>query len=180
MLNARYDRPMSIARKVVRALAGAVFAMGCGGPESSLKADLEPTQGHDVRGTVLFEPAEGGVRVRADVRGLGGGRHGFHVHEVGDCSAPDASSAGGHFNPTGALHGAPDAKARHAGDLGNLEASTDGVARYERIDPMLALSGPDSILGRSVVVHAGSDDLTSQPSGAAGPRVACGVIAKGR
>jgi Cu-Zn family superoxide dismutase len=92
MRNASYVVVMPTASNVVRALVGAVFAMGCGGSEFSLKADLEPTHRHDVRGAVLFEPAEGGVRVRADVRGLGGGRHGFHVHEVGDCSAPDATN----------------------------------------------------------------------------------------
>lgn len=142
-------------------------------------AELSPTEGHAVRGTVHFEPAAGGVRVRAEVSGLAGGRHGFHVHEVGDCSAPDASSAGGHFDPAGAPHAGPDAAKRHVGDLGNLEAGSDGIARYDRVDAMLSLSGADGILGRAVVVHAGADDLTSQPSGAAGPRVACGVIVEG-
>ena len=157
----------------------AVLAVGCGFT-ATLRAELAPTEGYEARGTVYFEPVDGGVRIRAEIRGLEPGRHGFHVHEIGDCSAPDASSAGGHFNPTGSPHGGPTEAERHAGDLGNLEAGPDGVARYDRVDALIALSGPDAILGRGVVVHARADDLTSQPSGAAGPRVACGVIVAGR
>lgn len=141
-------------------------------------ATLDPTEGNDVSGQVTFSETEGGVLVVAEVTGLDEGMHGFHVHETGDCSAPDASSAGGHFNPTDAPHGAPDAAAaeRHVGDLGNLEAGADGTARYERTDAVLTLSGPNSAIGKAVVVHAGQDDFSSQPSGDAGNRLACGVI----
>lgn len=141
-------------------------------------ATLEPTEGHQARGTVTFTPVDGGVRVNADVTGLAEGPHGIHVHETGDCSAPDASSAGGHFAPEGSPHGAPDdpASERHTGDLGNLEANPEGNATYERLDSILSLEGPNSIVGKAVIVHGGADDLTSQPSGDAGPRVACGVI----
>lgn len=139
---------------------------------------LEPTEGNDVHGTVTFRQVEGGVSVTARIEGLSEGEHGFHVHETGDCSAPDASSAGGHFNPDGTPHGPPSApeSERHVGDLGNITAGADGVAEYDRVDPLLALSGPHSIDGLAVVVHQGRDDLTSQPSGAAGARVACGII----
>lgn len=141
-------------------------------------AVLNPTEGNDVRGQVTFTATDGGVRIAANLEGLDAGMHGFHVHEVGDCSAPDASSAGGHFNPQDAPHGAPDAdaSARHAGDLGNIEAGADGTARYERTDSVLSLGGANSIIGKAVVVHAGQDDLTSQPTGDAGGRLACGVI----
>lgn len=141
-------------------------------------AVLEPTEGNETRGQVTFTQTDEGVRVVAEISGLTGDRHGFHVHEFGDCSAPDASSAGGHFNPTGAPHGAPDASAaqRHIGDLGNIEAGADGSARYERVDEVLQLSGPNSIVGKAVIVHAGEDDLTTQPTGDAGSRLACGVI----
>ena len=141
-------------------------------------AVLNPTEGNDVRGQVTFTATGGGVRVVAEIEGLGAGTHGFHVHEFGDCSAPDASSAGGHFNPQNAPHGAPDAPAaeRHAGDLGNIEADADGTARYDRTDAVLSLSGPNSVIGKAVVVHAQRDDLTSQPTGDAGDRLACGVI----
>ena len=119
-----------------------------------------------------------GILVSAEVGGLSEGLHGFHIHETGDCSAPDALSAGGHYNPADAPHGAPEAPGaeRHVGDLGNLEAGADGRARYERVDSVLTLSGPTSIVGKAVIVHAGQDDFTTQPTGDAGPRLACGVI----
>lgn len=139
-------------------------------------AVLHPTEGSDVHGTVTFTKAANSIRIMADVYGLIPGKHGFHIHEFGDCSAPDAASAGGHFNPDNMPHGAPDDMNRHVGDLGNLVADEEGNARYERKDSLIAFSGDHSIIGLAVVVHAGEDDLTSQPSGNAGPRVACGVI----
>ena len=139
-------------------------------------ARLEPTQGHAVRGTVRFTEEGGKVRVNAELTGLTPGDHGFHVHESGDCSAPDASSAGGHFNPTHQSHAARDAEARHIGDLGNLTADSNGRAQLNYLDPHLTLAGAHSIVGRAVIVHAGRDDLKSQPSGDSGARVACGTI----
>jgi Cu-Zn family superoxide dismutase len=130
---------------------------------------------------VRFTRVAGGVRVVAEVEGLApGGRHGFHVHEFGDCSAADGMGAGGHFDPTGEPHAGPDHPRRHVGDLGNLEAGPDGRARYDRIDRRLALGGPRSVVGRAVIVHAKADDLVSQPTGDAGGRVACGVIGVAR
>lgn len=137
---------------------------------------LHPTQGSNVHGTVTFTAVDGAVLVVADIQGLTPGRHGFHVHEFGDCSAPDASSAGSHWNPGGCPHAGPEAASRHAGDLGNIEADAAGNAHIEWRDPVLALTGPTSIIGRSVIVHANPDDLATQPTGNAGPRVACGVI----
>ncbi|MBE0595716.1 MAG: superoxide dismutase family protein [Desulfuromonadales bacterium] len=142
-------------------------------------ARLAPTQGNETTGTVTFTRQADGVEVVAEIQGLPpGGRHGFHVHETGDCSAPDATSAGGHFNPQGTPHGAPDnpLDQRHAGDLGNIEAGPDGTAQYRRVDPGLQLDGPQSIVGKAVLVHANPDDFTSQPAGEAGARLACGVI----
>ena len=139
-------------------------------------AVLYPTQGSTVSGTVTFIKESGGMRVVADVTGLTPGTHGFHIHEFGDCSAPDGASAGGHFNPTSAPHAGPDADARHAGDLGNIIADSAGVAHYERLDSHMSFAGPNSIIGRGVIVHEKADDLTTQPTGAAGGRVACGVI----
>jgi Cu-Zn family superoxide dismutase len=140
------------------------------------KAILNPTKGNRAQGVVTFTQVEGGVRVIADVDYLEPGKHGFHIHEYGDCSAPDGSSAGGHFNPKNTKHGAPDAVERHAGDLGNIAADGKGHAHYDRIDKVISLEGPDSIIGRSVIVHANPDDFTTQPTGNAGGRVACGVI----
>ena len=133
-------------------------------------AVLTPTEGNDLQGTVTFTQTPGGVRVQANLTGLTGTEHGFHVHQYGDCSASDGTSAGGHFNPHGADHAGPDAASRHVGDLGNSEAT------YDRVDTQLAFEGESSIIGRAVIVHGGTDDLSSQPSGAAGPRIACGVI----
>jgi Cu-Zn family superoxide dismutase len=129
-----------------------------------------------VGGTVTFKPAPGGVSVSARVTGLAPGTHGFHVHEFGDCSSADFTSAGGHFNPMGQPHGAPQADARHAGDLGNIEAGADGVANLEWTDKKLALDGHHSVVGRAVIVHAKADDLKTQPTGDAGGRLACGVV----
>ncbi len=139
-------------------------------------AVLSPTKGSNVSGTVTFTQVNGGVRIVADVMGLTPGEHGFHIHEFGDCSAPDATSAGGHFNPRHMQHGAPDAAVRHAGDFGNLEANGAGKAHYDRVDKTIALNGPESIVGRGVIVHEKVDDFITQPTGNAGARVACGVI----
>ena len=139
-------------------------------------ADLQATEGNEVSGTVSFEEADGMVSIVADVIGLEPGQHGFHIHETGDCSAPDGTSAGGHFNPEETEHGAPDADMHHSGDLGNLEADEEGAAHLEVSVDFITLSeGPSSVLTRAVIVHALEDDF-GQPTGNAGPRLACGVI----
>lgn len=139
-------------------------------------AALKPASGSQVNGTVNFHETAEGLHIVADISGLTPGKHGFHVHEKGDCSDPEAKSAGDHFNPTAKPHGAHDAPAHHAGDLGNLEADANGQARLERQVQGVSLSGPDGLIGRGLIVHANEDDLKSQPSGNAGARVACGVI----
>ena len=137
---------------------------------------LQPTKGNNVTGTITFTQTSGGIKVVAHVEGLTPGKHGFHIHQYGDISAPDGTSAGGHFNPENVNHGAPGDKIRHVGDLGNLEAGADGKAHLEYTDTVISMSGTHSIIGRGIIVHAGEDDLKSQPTGAAGARVACGVI----
>jgi superoxide dismutase, Cu-Zn family len=139
-------------------------------------AELNPTQGNNVRGVVRFTQTKAGVQVVADITGLTPGKHGFHIHDKGDCSAPDATSAGPHFNPTGAKHAGPDDADRHVGDLGNITADASGKAQYKRVDSKLSFDGPNSILNRAVIVHAVPDDLMTQPAGNAGARVACGII----
>ena len=135
---------------------------------------LVPTAGNSVAGTVRFHVAEGMTVITARVSGLQpGGKHAFHIHEFGDQTAADGASAGGHFNPHGHDHGGPDSKIRHAGDLGNLSADGAGEAFAEL---RVADLPPADIVGRSVVIHAGQDDLVSQPAGNAGPRIAVGVI----
>jgi len=141
-------------------------------------AVLYPTTGNQVHGTVRFTKVRNGVKVVADINGLSTGEHGFHIHEFGDCTAFDGKSAGGHFNPDGTPHGAQTSpeKYRHVGDLGNITAIDSGKAHLELVDSLLAFDGARSVIGRGVIVHADKDDLKSQPTGAAGSRVACGVI----
>lgn len=158
-----------------------VALVGCSrnegrGVSSKAIAVVNPTEGSKVKGYVSFEKAGKGVRISANIEGLSPGTHGFHIHEYGDCSSPDAVSAGGHYNPTDMPHAGPTAEKRHVGDLGNIEADKSGVARLEVTDKMLTMEGPNSIVGRSIIVHAQPDDFKTQPTGAAGGRLACGVI----
>jgi superoxide dismutase, Cu-Zn family len=134
------------------------------------------TQGNEkVKGVVYFTQEGANVRIKAEVEGLTPGEHGFHVHEWGDINCTDGKCTGGHFNPTGAKHGAPDAAVRHVGDLGNLKADGSGKATYDRLDKVLKLNGSHGCIGRAIIVHAQPDDW-SQPTGNAGARVAYGVI----
>lgn len=137
---------------------------------------LHPTAGNDVQGTVTFTQQANGIHIQANLSGLSEGKHGFHIHQYGDCSAADGTSAGGHFNPENTKHGGPNDKIRHVGDLGNIVADADGNATLSMTDTVISFHGKHSIIGRGIIVHAGEDDLTSQPTGAAGARVACGVI----
>ncbi|MDX9972793.1 MAG: superoxide dismutase family protein [FCB group bacterium] len=139
-------------------------------------AVITPFSGSSVKGQITFTQTGQGVHVTGRIEGLTPGTHGFHVHEFGDLSSLDATSAGGHYNPGNDPHAAPDDSKRHVGDLGNVEADASGVATYDRVDESLDLNGARSIVGRSVVVHANPDDLKSQPAGNAGPRVGAGVI----
>lgn len=139
-------------------------------------AVLSPTASNTAQGTVHFSSGSGGVAVKASLKGLAPGSHGFHVHEFGDCTALDAASAGGHFNPKASPHGAPTDSARHAGDLGNVTAAADGTATLQWTDSAMKLDGPDGVIGHAVIVHASPDDLKTQPTGNAGGRVACGVV----
>jgi len=145
------------------------------GPSAS--ADLQARSGSAVAGKVSFSEANGRLRVEATVSGLTPGEHGFHVHEAGDCSAPDASSAKGHFNPMGKAHGHHASAERHGGDMPNLIANAQGEAKYSAELTGLSLTGTTGVIGRSVVIHADPDDYKSQPAGNSGKRVACGVIA---
>jgi len=146
------------------------------GDATKAVAVLHATTGSSVAGTVTFTASGDQVKVTADLTGLTPGKHGFHIHEFGDCSDPKAASAGGHFNPGNHQHGAPDMTDRHAGDLGNIEADASGKAHLELTDKMMKLTGADTIIGHAVIVHEKADDLKTQPTGDAGGRVACGVI----
>ncbi|KAB7769852.1 superoxide dismutase [Xanthomonas maliensis] len=143
------------------------------------EAVLASASGSLVSGRVVLVPALHGIRVTGTVGGLQPGAvAGFHVHERGDCSAVDASSAGAHFNPTGAPHGRAGSSAHHLGDLDNLRADAEGVAHVDMIVAGISLgdAAAGDVVGKSLVVHADADDYRSQPSGNAGARLACGVI----
>jgi Cu-Zn family superoxide dismutase len=162
------------------ALAAIVLCSGCGssGVPYYAIALIRPTGGNKCSGVVRFEETAHGVKVIANVEGLSpDGTHGIHIHEFGDISALDAMSAGGHYNPEDNPHAGPDSRPRHAGDLGNLYADSSGVAHYEREVLSLSIAGTlNPIIGRAVIVHRDADDLTSQPTGNAGPRIGAGVI----
>lgn len=146
--------------------------------ENQVLARLMPTQGSTVQGTITFTQTAQGVRVQGTIEEVSPGKHGFHIHETGDCSAPDATSAGSHFNPHRMLHASPLDSNRHMGDLGNIVANKEGQAEIDYVDSQLSLEGEHTIVGRSVIVHAQEDDFATQPTGNAGARVACGVIEK--
>ncbi|MEO0556948.1 MAG: superoxide dismutase family protein [Bacteroidota bacterium] len=148
-------------------------------------AEITGLNDSGVSGTVTFLAlGSDGVQIRYDLAGLEGEAHGFHLHENGSCAPGDdgtpGGAAGGHFNPMESPHGAPSASPanRHAGDLGNVRVSAEasGIARGSLADSVLTFGGPTDVVGKAVIVHAGADDLTSQPSGDAGARVGCGVI----
>lgn len=141
-------------------------------------ARLESRSGSTVTGTAEFkESGGGGVKITVKINGATPGTHGLHLHENGDCSAPDASSAGGHFNPTQSEHGAPMSTPHHAGDLGNISIGKNGKGKLTLTMPGLTVApGANSVVGRSIVFHAATDDLKSQPAGNSGARQACGVI----
>lgn len=149
-------------------------AMTSRGPSAT--ATLQAAAGKSVQGSASVTEKDGKLRLRASVTGLTPGLHGFHIHEKGDCSASDFSSAGPHFNPHGKAHGSL-AGTRHAGDLGNLNANAEGKASADIELPEVTLDASASgIIGRALIVHEQADDLTSQPAGNAGARIACGVI----
>lgn len=141
------------------------------------QAKLVPKSGSNVAGVVSFSQSGNQVVVTASVSGLKPNvEHGFHIHEKGDCSAADATSAGGHFNPTKTAHGHVHGATHHAGDMPNIKADAAGNAQYQVTLDGLSLKGADGIVGRAVVVHRDPDDYKSQPAGNSGPRIACGVI----
>jgi superoxide dismutase, Cu-Zn family len=142
-------------------------------------ANLAPASGSLVSGKLTLMPMGDGVHVSGEIGGLAAGSsHGFHIHETGDCSAADAASAGGHFNPTGSPHGKAEAGAHHAGDIDNIVADSSGVAHVNAHLMGVSLGGgaANDIAGRAFVVHAAADDYATQPSGNSGARIACGVI----
>ena len=163
------------------ALSVLAVAAGCQSiPADAPKAtaNLQPTKGSTVRGTVNFVQFDGKVRVTASISGLKpSGQYGFHIHEAGDCSSGDGMSAKGHFNPLGKPHGHHSTMERHAGDMPNLQSDANGNALAAAdLDVITISPGATSIVGRGLIVHVQPDDYKSQPVGNAGARSACAVI----
>jgi len=144
--------------------------------------NLASASGSIVSGKLTVTPMGDGVHFRGEIGGFKpNSTHAIHIHEKGDCSAADASSAGGHFNPAGVNHGRMSTPPHHAGDMDNIVADAKGVAKVDAhaSGPVLGGGAPNDAIGRAVIVHASADDYTSQPAGDAGARVACGVIQAG-
>ena len=170
---------MILSIAAIVAVASGCASMG-GGDGPRAVASLEPTKGNHTRGTVTFAQRGDRVRVTAQLSGLKpGAEHGFHIHEKGDCSSGDGMSAGGHFNPAGKPHG-PQAAPHHAGDMPSVRADSYGnaSASFDLAEVSIG-SGAADIVGKGLIVHRDPDDYKTQPTGNAGPRLACAVIRRG-
>jgi len=159
-----------------------VMLSGCAthidGP--SANARLSPTKGNTTTGVVTFKTIGSKVLVTAEIQGLKpNAEHGFHVHEKGDCSSGDGMSTGGHFNPNGKAHGAHGSSTHHAGDLPSLLADMNGNAKLSFETSSITVdSGATDVVGRGLIIHRDPDDYKTQPTGNAGPRLACAMIVK--
>jgi Cu-Zn family superoxide dismutase len=143
-------------------------------------AAIEARSGSSLSGTADFVQHGGKLMITVSLKGAPPGPHAVHIHEKGDCSAPDASSAGPHFNPGGHQHGAPDAAQHHAGDLGNITIGEDGTGTLMVHSEDLAMAGdPNGVVGRAIIIHEKPDDFVTQPTGNSGGRIGCGVITAG-
>jgi len=142
-------------------------------------ATIEARSGATLAGEATFTEADGGTKIVVSVRNAPPGPHAVHIHEIGDCSDPDAKSAGSHFNPDGHAHGGPADAQHHAGDFGNMEVGADGTGTLEIVSSGLTVAdGPRSVAGRAIIVHAKPDDFVTQPTGNAGGRIGCGKIVR--
>jgi Cu-Zn family superoxide dismutase len=171
------------------ALSAAAFLTACP-PAADKKGDqppggdgpiafttVEARSSSTVKGQATFTQTGNRVRVIVEVSGATPGDHGLHVHENGDCSSPDANSAGGHFNPSKAEHGTPEKMSHHAGDFGNLTVGADGTGKMELLTDQISVTpSATSVVGRALVLHEKPDDSVTQPSGNSGSRIGCGVI----
>ena len=145
-------------------------------PAGKIVTTIEGRSGSSLSGTAEFVAHGDKMMITVSLKGAPSGLHAVHIHEKGDCSAPDASSAGGHFNPGGHQHGSLDAPEHHAGDLGNITIGEDGTGSLMVHSGELSMAGPNSVKGRALIVHEKSDDFVTQPTGNAGGRIGCGVI----
>ena len=153
--------------------------LGVGTTGLTAIAEISGASGSNVTGTATFTQGDNGtVTMVLRVENLTPGEHAIHLHETGDCSAPDATSAGAHWNPTGDPHGKRGDNGFHAGDIDNIVAGEDGIGTLEMEFDDWTIGGDEetNILNKAVIIHADADDFESQPAGNAGGRIACGVI----
>lgn len=178
-------RPWMAAAAVGCLAAGCATSNRPGPALARAIANLESKSGSSTTGTVTFEgKSNGKVELVLLITGAPPGKHAVHLHDKGDCSAPDASSAGGHWNPTSEAHGKWGSAPFHLGDVGNLEVDNDGKGKLTLSTDKWTVNGtapegqpmPNDVVGHAVVVHATVDDFTTQPTGNAGGRIACGVV----
>jgi len=166
-----------------------IFSLSSCHPETSQPAQKElkraivnmsATNSSGLSGNVLFEEtADGMIMMTANIEGISPGAHAIHIHETGDCSAPDGTSAGGHWNPTNEDHGVWGGAHFHRGDIGNIVADSSNKGTITRTTDLWCIDCGDAtknVIGKAIIIHQGPDDFSSQPSGAAGPRIGCGVI----
>ena len=141
-------------------------------------ATIAPTSDNIVTGMAIFTQDGDQITVTIEIQNASPGLHGVHIHEFGDCSSPDAKSAGGHWNPTDVAHGKWGSDEFHLGDIGNITVGEDGTGSIELTTDLWEIgTGSDiDVVGKSIIVHADADDFVSQPSGNAGARIGCGVI----
>jgi Cu-Zn family superoxide dismutase len=168
----------SAAMKRLTVLISALIVYGCASSKGPMAmAVMTPISGSTATGTAHFqELSDGSVDVTLDLRNVPPGVHGFHIHQNGDCG-DNGNAAGGHFNPTNMPHAAPEAQSHHAGDFGNVTADASGVVSTSFNTRSITVhEGTASAVGHAVILHGNPDDLTTQPSGNAGPRIACGVV----
>ena len=168
-------------KQQISSLTAILLLAGCASMAPSgpiAVAKLESTKGNTATGTVTFTQVGDKVRVDVSMSGLKpNADHGFHIHDKGDCSSGDGMSTGGHFNPLGKPHGHHDGMERHAGDLPALKSDGYGNASMSvMMDVITVAPGPTSVVGRGMIVHRDPDDYKTQPTGNAGPRIACAVI----
>jgi Cu-Zn family superoxide dismutase len=166
------------ALSVLAAVLAGAWACASAGADPTALAIIESRSDSKVTGKAIFtQLSNGKTRVEVTIAGATPGMHGLHIHEKGDCSAPDATSAGGHFNAAGNPHAAPTDAKHHNGDFGNIEIGADGKGKLTLETDMLTVTeGPNSVVGKAVIFHEKADDLKTQPTGNAGARYGCGVV----